>query len=110
LFLDKNYDRSGSKDWRIYLSKSRKPNMIEKNNALRSFVKEDLGDVKEYYIFRTNNIEGEEQFGVIMPSQDVEHLDEHCDKCRDEILGFRIPGPEEVPNYLWVFKHFNIKI
>jgi len=76
--------------------------MIEKINALRSFVKEDLGDVKEYYIFRTENLEGKEQFGVIMLSQDVEHLDEHCDKCRDEILGFKIPGPEEVPKYLWI--------
>lgn len=68
--------------------------MIE---ALRQHIL-TLPDVQKYLLFERDG-----EAGLICCDEDTEESDAHCEVCREEILAFRLRGPnEELPFFYFV--------
>lgn len=70
---------------------------MKPTDKLRKFFKEKTDpEIVDFMLFEIDN-----NLGVIYSDPNVEHLDNHCDQCRDEILVLKFRGPdEELPSYL----------
>lgn len=58
---------------------------------LRDYLKDALDpEITEMMFFETKDLAGNDRVGVLYCDPDVERLDQHCDQCQDEVLGFKL--------------------